>query len=239
MLRVVAVRPRGPGEHAVQYVTRIDPQSTPHKSTHPRAARVSASPSGTPTPNDTHHIHATRPLAVCKHMSAQTPDRDTAHLTQFSADRAGSALRLGRTRPHKHNTVHGPRSTCEYDDIRWHARAAPWRSLCMRTCNTLTPRHTAHTAGRQRSIGGGECSTRRSFVSTRRDHLGLRASAAHRAGGLASTYGGLSRRPPAPPVSALPLLTCRCRQWPPRTSVNARHDALSLVVVASGLHVRV
>lgn len=142
---------RGPGDHDdVKYATRIDPQSTPHKSTRPRAARVSAS--GTPTPNENPpHTRHTPPCCLQTHERADTRQR---HRASHSILRGPRRLRAASWSHPTPQAQHRARTTCEYDDIRWHARAAPWRSLCMRTCNTLTPRHTAHTAGRQRSIGG-------------------------------------------------------------------------------------
>ena len=154
MLRVVAVRPRGPGEHAVQYVTRIDPQSTPHKSTHPRAARVSAS--GTPTPNDTHHIAHTRHTPPCCLQTHERADTRQRHRASHSILRGPRRLRAASwshpTPQAQLNTVHGPRaSTMTYDGM-----PAPPRGALSACAHAIHSRHaTPRTPPVANALSGG------------------------------------------------------------------------------------
>ena len=186
-----------------------------------------------PTPT-----HASCPLAVCtSHMCPQTlpqtyqgtnpyhaPDRDipqTERPSRLTETRGASDSGLrGSLRLLRHpDATHDARTTCVTRASTMACLRRPG-VLCMRACSTLTSRHNAHTAGRQRSLGA--VNARHDALSgPAREHLprppraarACGARAAHRAGGLASTYGSLLRRPPALSV----LLTCRCRLWLPRT----------------------
>ena len=144
----------------------------PRKSWKVRLSNIGAAPHppahelNRPTPT-----HASCPLAVCtSHMCPQTlpqtyqgtnpyhaPDRDipqTERPSRLSETRGASDSGLrGSLRLLRHpDATHDARTTCVTRASTMACLRRPG-ALCMRACSTLTSRHNAHTAGRQRSLG--------------------------------------------------------------------------------------
>ena len=146
-----SARPWLPGDHDdVKYATRLDPQSTPHKSTTTRAARVRASPVGhTDTQRHTPHTRHTPPCCLHTHVRADTRQR---HRASHSVLRGPRRLRAASWSHPTLNTVHGPRaSTMTYDGM-----PAPPRGALSACAHAIHSRHaTPRTPPVANALSGG------------------------------------------------------------------------------------
>ena len=146
-----SARPWLPGDHDdVKYAFRLDPQSTPHKSTTTRAARVRASPVGhTDTQRHTPHTRHTPPCCLHTHVRADTRQR---HRASHSVFRGPRRLRAASWSHPTLNTVHGPRaSTMTYDGM-----PAPPRGALSACAHAIHSRHaTPRTPPVANALSGG------------------------------------------------------------------------------------